>query len=370
MSYKNTMKLFVSNFALAWKQLVYLFCCAVLFALCSYTLITPVINVLREAGLGVEIRDFFTTLYNKPENVSLQLSQLLNLIGESIIGNMSKIYLNLIAATFFCLIVPYILIQISIFNMSSILHQKFTMNMEVSYIRNGVSKLGSSFKFAMTNLLLNLPIVAVIGILVYIYILFSTSLLRSIIGLVVLSTAILIIESIKITFTTHYTGLAVAEDISPLKAFTKSIPVVLKKFWKIMGQSIVVMLTAILINGVIAIFTFFAGIIFTIPATLMLICIYKIVIYLNISENRYYLSDSVIYNPLKYNVKKDDYVATFVSPEETKEITTTKMKNKYSKKALNAKPKKEKSAKKSKSTKNKKEKTKKTKKTKKLENKG
>ena len=368
MSYKNTMKLFVSNFALAWKQLVYLFCCAVLFALCTYTLITPVINVLREAGLGVEIRDFFTTIYNSPKNVSMQFSHLLNLIGASIIGNMSKIYLNLIAATVFCIIMPYILIQMSIFNMSSILHQKFTMNMEVSYVRNGVSKLGTSFRFALTNFLLNLPVVAVIGILVYIYILFSTTILRSIIGLVALSTAILIIESIKITFTTHYTGLVVSEDIRPLKAFTKSIPVVLKNFWKIMGQSIVVMLTVILINGVIAIFTFFAGIIFTIPATMMLVCIFKVVIYLNISENRYYLSDSVIYNPLKYNVKKDDYVATFVSPEETKEITTTKMKKKYTKKTLNAKPKKEKSAKKSKSTKNKKEK--KTKKSKNLEIKG
>ena len=170
------------------------------------------------------------------------------------------------------------------------------------------------------------------------------------------STAFLIIESIKIAFTTHYTGLVVAENQNPLKAFTKSIPVVLKNFWKIMGQSVVIMLTAILINGVIAIFTFFAGVLFTIPATMILICIYKVVIYLNISENRYYLSDSVIYNPLKYNVKKDDYVATFVSPEETKEITTTKMKKKYTKKTLNEKPKKEKSAKKPKSTKNKKSK--------------
>ena len=172
MSYKNTMKLFVSNFALAWKQLVYLFCCAVLFALCTYTLITPVINVLREAGLGVELREFFSSLYSSPENASLKLSGVLELIVASIIGNMSKIYLNLIAAIIFCIILPYILVQMSIFNMSSIIHQKLTMNMEVSYVRNGVSKLRDSFKFALTNFLLNLPIVAIIGVLVYLYILF------------------------------------------------------------------------------------------------------------------------------------------------------------------------------------------------------
>ena len=368
MSYKNTMKLFVSNFALAWKQLVYLFCCAVLFALCTYTLVTPIIDVLRAAGLGTQIRDFFSTIYSSPKSVSFQLSNVIELVFASIIGNMSKIYLNLIAAILLCIILPYILIQMSIFNMSSILHQKLTMNMEVNYIRNGISKLGESFRFALTNLLLSLPVIAITILLFYAYISFSTTILKSLIGLVVLSTFLIIIESIKIAFTTYYTGLVVADKQSPLKAFTKSIPVVLKNFWKLLGQSIVILLTVILINGVISIFTFFAGILFTIPATMMLICIFKIITYLNLSENRYYLSDSVIYNPLKYNVKKDDYVATFVSPEETKEITTTKMKNKYSKKALNAKPKKEKSAKKTKSTKNKN--LKENKKTKKLKVKG
>lgn len=340
MSYKNSMKLFVSNFALAWKQLVYLFCCACLFALCTYTLITPVINVLAEAGLGHQIEEFFSAIYSHPKDTSLQLSQLFKLVGESIMGNMSKIYLNLIGALLLCVILPYILIQMSMFNISSILYQKFTMNMDVSYIKNGVSKLGISAKFAFTNLLLNIPCVAVNIVLIYLYILFSTTLLKSIIGLIILSTFMILLESIKIVFTSHYTGKLVAENSNPFKTFTKSLGIELKNFWKILGQSITIVLTAILINGVIAIFTFFSGLIFTIPATMMLICIFKVVVFLNLNGNRYYLSDSVIYNPLRYVVKKDDYVATFVSPEETKEITTTKMKRKYSKKTLKDKTKK------------------------------
>lgn len=362
MSYKNTMKLFVSNFALAWKHLVYLFCCACLFILCTYTLVTPIINVLREAGLGAQIRGLFSTIYSHPKDLSLNLSQLFKLISESIVGNMSKIYLNLIGTVLFCLVLPYILIQMALFNMSSILYQKFTMNMEVSYVKNHVSKLSLSFKFALTNLLLNLPVIAVTVLLVWLYILFSTTLLKSIIGLVVLSICIILIDSIKIVFTSHYTGRLVAEEGNPLKTFTKSLGTELKNFWKLLGQSIVVLLTTILINGVISIFTFFAGALFTIPATMMLICIFKIVTYLNLNGNRYYLSDSVIYNPQKYVVKKDDYVATFVSPEETKEITTTKIKKRYAKKTLKEQSKKEKLD--SKKTKSKNKKT--EKKTKKL----
>jgi hypothetical protein len=277
---------------------------------------------------------------------------------------MSKIYLNFIGAFLFCIILPYLLIQMALFNMSSILYQKFTMNMEVGYAKNHISKLGLSFKFALTNLLLNLPVVAVTIMLIFLYILFSTTLLKSIIGLVVLSVCLIIIESIKIVFTSHYTGRLVAEEGNPLKTFTKSLGIELKNFWKLLGQSIVILLTTVLINGVISIFTFFAGAIFTIPATMMLICIFKIVTYLNLNGNRYYLSDSVIYNPLKYVVKKDDYVATFVSPEETKEITTTKIKKRYVKKSLKEQSKKQKLD--SKKTKSKTKSKKSEKKTKKL----
>ena len=119
-----------------------------------------------------------------------------------------------------------------------------------------------------------------------------------------------------------------------------------------MGYSVVINLTAILINGVISIFTFFAGLLFTIPAICVMFCIFKIIIFLNINGNRYYLSNSVIYNPQKYVVKKDDFVSTFVPPEDTREITTTKLKKKYKTKTLD---------KKSKTTKNKNSKTKKLK---------
>lgn len=115
-----------------------------------------------------------------------------------------------------------------------------------------------------------------------------------------------------------------------------------------MGYSVVILLTAILINGVIAIFTLFVGLLFAIPATCVMICIFKIVIFLNINGNRYYLSNSVIYNPQKYVVKKDDFVSTFVPPEDTREITTTKMKKKYKTKTLTKKPKKTTKTKKSK----------------------
>jgi hypothetical protein len=80
------------------------------------------------------------------------------------------------------------------------------------------------------------------------------------------------------------------------------------------------------------VFTFFSGLIVTIPATFVLIAIYNLVTYFNEKGVRYYLSNTIIYNPVKYTIKKDDYVSISV-PEATDEIqvTTTVMKKKYKK---------------------------------------
>lgn len=337
MSYKNTMKLFVSNFALAWKQLVYLLICAFLFVLCSYTLVSPVINVLREAGLFAEVKNLMNLFYNNPKDIAMTLSEVVKIIFSSILHNFSKIYVNLLFTLILCIILPYILLEASVYNLSSILYQKFTMNMEVGYCQNFLSNFWKAIKFGIVSLLFSLPFFAINILLIVAYILIANTMLKAIVGLIILSLLSLIVSSCKLTIFSHYTGNVVANDSEPFSAFIKSFPLAIKHFWRILGYSIAVILTSILINGVIGLFTFFAGLLFTIPATCVLMCIFKVVIYLNINGNRYYLSNSIIYNPQKYVVKKDDYVSTFVPPEDTKEITTTKMKRKFKSKTLTKK---------------------------------
>ena len=124
----------------------------------------------------------------------------------------------------------------------------------------------------------------------------------------------------------------VENNSDPFIAFGKGLTQVLKNFWKILSISIILILTIIFVNGFIALFTFFAGLIVTIPATFVLIATYNLVTYFNLNGTRYYLSSTIIFNPVKHIVKKDDFVSTFV-PEEVKEIqvTTTKIKKKYKK---------------------------------------
>ncbi len=307
MSYKNSVKLLTSNFALVWKQLLYLFIYAVLFAVFAYFTGSPIIRLLSSNGVFHEIKVLIETAYSTPSELAFNISKLFShILNVIFIENFSGIWLSFISLIILCFILPFILVQMSYYNISSILLQKLSMNMNVGYVQNGLRTWLQSLLYALCNILFNLPFLVLDILLISIYILTAKTILSSIIGLIILSLFYIILKSFKFTLFSCYTGYMVENNCSPFKALGKGIAVMWKKFWKILSTSIAVTLTIILINGFIILFTFFAGAIVTIPATFVFLAIYYMVIYFNTIGKRYYLNQNLIYNPIKYEVKQDE----------------------------------------------------------------
>lgn len=320
MSYKNTMKLFASNFMLVWKQLLYLFIVVLIFGACAYSVSIPFIDLLKSYGAGEKFISIFKTAYNSPSELFLYVSNCFKGVFGLISENFGNIYLSLIGLFFFGFIFPFVLIQMSIFNINSILYQKLTMNMEVSYFHNGIKTLKHSILYALTNILLNIPYFAIVVLLFVIYLQVATTILGSILGLVGLSALLIVLRSIKISIFTCYTGYMVEKNCSPFVAFGKSFVYLSKQFWKVLSTSIILHLTVIFVVSFIGVFTFLSGLIVLIPATFVLISTYNLVIYQNIKGERYYLGSNVIFNPVKYQVKTNDILNQTNIPEEVIEI--------------------------------------------------
>lgn len=341
MSYKNTMKLFASNFALVWKQLVYLACCLVLFLLCSYTIISPVVDLLKINSIGIELEVIFDSVYKSPNEIALRLSEIIKHIINVLLDNFSTLWPNIFGTLIFCLLLPYILVQMSIYNTTSILGQKLTMNMDVPYMQNALKTFKQSLKYAFANILFNLPFFVLTIVMLEIYLIISKTIISALIGLFALSTLLIILYSLKTSFFAYYTAYMVDNEAGPFVSFAKGVIKTIKNFWKILSISIVITLTILVVNGFVALFTFFSGLFVTIPASFILYSIYYLITYYGIKGERYYLSDTIIFNPVKHVIRKDDYVSVSV-PEVTKEIevTTTVMKKKYKKSKSNKKNKK------------------------------
>lgn len=329
MSYKNTVKLFASNFTLVWKQVLYCVICTLIFALLSYSTISPVLDLLKENNIFIELENLFEVVYGSPKQLALTLSDWSKHLIDVLFTNFTSIIWNLIGTAILGIFLPYIAIQMSFFNVSSIIHQKVTMNMDVPYVQNLISNLWISLRYALTKFLFTLPYIAIFIILIEIYLMIATTVWTSLIGLVIFAALLIFITSIQISLFTCQAGFMIEQKIGPFVAFGKSITTVMKRFWKIMSMSIAVVLTFIFVNSFIMVFTFFSGSVVIIPATYVFLAIYYIVVYLNARGERYYLGNNLIFNPTKYVVKQDEYVESIV-PEEIKEIevTTAVMKKK------------------------------------------
>ena len=354
MSYKNTMKLFASNFMLVWKQALYRLICFMLFILCSYTTITPIINLLRENNVIEEIKMVIDTVYKSPSAFALEFSDVLKHLINVVFSNFSNIWVAFFGFLLFGLLIPFILSQMSFYNISSILYQKLSMNMNVNYVQNGVQHLKASFKFALANIIIGIPFLAIIILLVEIYLLIANSIITAIVGLMILCALLILTVSIQVSLYTNYLGYMLQNDDHPFKSFGKGLISVLKNFWRILSQSVILILTIIFVNGFIALFTFFSGLIITIPATYVVLAIYYLVVFFNIKGERYYLANNIIFNPAKHIIKQDNFAGTDI-PEEIKEIepTTVKMKKKKEPKKTKDSKSKTKIKTKSKTTKNK-----------------
>lgn len=346
MSYKNTMKLMASNFMLVWKQLLYLLICFMIFILSTYSTLNPIIELLKENNIIEEFKSMIDSVYNTPSAFALELSSVLKHSINVIFSNFGSIWDNLVAFILLGVLVPYILVQMSFYNITSILYQKLSMNMNVNYIQNGVRLLKSSLVFAFSSIVIGLPFLFIIVLLFEIYLALAYSTITAIFGLILLAALLIVTISMQISFYTYFFGYMMEYDANPLVAFGKSLINVLRHFGKVLSQSVILTLTIIFVNGFIALFTFFSGLFVTIPATFVLLSIYYLVVYFNMKGERYYLSANMIFNPIKYRVKQDNFLAAEI-PEETKEteLTTVVMKKKKTSK---------KTSKKSKTNKNKK----------------
>ena len=338
MSYKNTMKLFASNFTLVWKQALYMIICFIIFILGIYSTSIPIINLLRENNIISELKMIIDTAYNSPGAFAFEFGTVLKHILNVIFSNFGNIWFSFLGLLVFGIIIPYILFQISSYNITSILYQKFTMNMNVPYIQNGLSTLRYSIIYAFVSIVLNIPYLFIIVLLLEIYVAMAYSTITAIIGLIILFALLILFTSIKISFHTYFMAYMVEANANAFKAYAKGLINVLKHFWKILSQSIIICFTIILINGFIALFTFFSGLFITIPATFVLLSIYYLVVYFNMKGERYYLSENMIFNPIKYQVKQDTFVATDI-PEQSKvtELTTVVMKKKRNSKKTKTK---------------------------------
>ena len=316
MSYKNTMKLFASNFTLVWKQVLYFLICLLIFTPITFACARPIIDIFRENDIFSQLGNTFSSFQAIGFSSAVTITELIKKSMDLIFSNFKDIFGNLMLVGLFGFVLPYIVLKISSYNLSSIFYKKLTMNMNVGYTQNLIQTLKYSIPYALMNLIYMLPLWTITILAVELYLLASDTILGIFIGLVCLSAFMIFINAVKHTIFSNYTAIYIEKECSVFIAFASSFSITIKNLWHILASSVVFHITVLVANSFVALFTFIAGLILMIPATFVLTAIFYEIIYLNKTGKRYYLGNNFIYNPVKYTVKIDEYADKMLNPEE------------------------------------------------------
>jgi len=103
--------------------------------------------------------------------------------------------------------------------------------------------------------------------------------------------------SLKLTLLSYIAPKMIEENMRIKHCLKEFFKTGSNAFWRTFSNSIIVVLTIVAGNAFFGIFTLFAGLTLTIPASMVLVSIFMVTNYYTLSGKKYYLSANLIVEP-------------------------------------------------------------------------
>lgn len=287
------MKLLTSNFNLVWKQLAYtLIRLAVIIGL-TMLVSTPILEVFSANGFTQSLTNLWESVYTNTASFFVVSQETIQLFIEIIVQNMSQLWFSITLFFLVTVVINAFLRNVGKYTLTFVAHNKFTSLNECGYSHSLVSNMAKICKYSLCRLVLDIPfaIIKVLFLIAYCYVL--NNLAWAIIGISLLIVLYTIIYALQITL---YSNLAIEQITtnknpfkSAFKAYSSS-----KDFFKIFSNAIIIVMTIIVINIILGVFTVGAGLLISVPASMVLTVFFELISNYTVTKQRYYLSPTII----------------------------------------------------------------------------
>lgn len=293
MIYKNSMKLITSNFSLVWKQLAYTLVRLAIIVGLTVLVSRPILDLLASY-------DYAQTLGNVWQSVYTNTASALPALRESIVSfcsiisqNLNQIWYSVLLFFFVTIIINAFLKHVGKYTLSYVAHNNFTSLNKCGYCHSLISNMGKICKYALCRLVLDLPFTALKVLYVIVYCYCLNNWILAIVGITLLIILFTITYALQISICNNFAVEQINTGKNPFKSVFRSYKSQ-KDFAKVFSNAIVIVLTIIVINLVIGVFSFAAGLLITMPASMVLVVIFELISHYTITKQRYYLSPTII----------------------------------------------------------------------------
>ncbi len=300
MLYKNTFKIFFSNGSLIWHTLLYLLISASIVFGAGTLILSPLYHTLSEVGWTTAISDSYMNFLNQ-----INLKQLLIDIGDNgrwfvqiIIDNMGKLLPYIILFVIVIIVVGSIVVRFYTMSASTCVNYYMNSNVKASFPNNIFTSFYRNFRYQLAYTVTVLPInIAIYSLIIYMLKLFESEGFLFIITPFILVLTFTILASLKMTLFGGWLPAIVSSNKGVFACMKKGFVVAKRRFGETFGNAFALYLTIIFVNFFGGVLTFGVGLIVTIPASCILVCVFQNVSYYMAIGQKYYVDNFNVIAP-------------------------------------------------------------------------
>ncbi len=297
MIFKNSLKLFVANFSVFWKLLLYKIVAIGVCALLLIPTYSAWVDALSSVHFGQLLTDFAAnTVFINAASFLKNLFYVFNAFTDSLSVLFSANAFALIySAVVVLFVLPFLFGLASVPAGENLYSYMASLNRS-SFMANFVSKLKTSALYSILRTLIWFPFKVIFAVGVY-YILYSATLEGIIIVFSPILMVVFIVGMLSL-MTTLFSGLmpaTVVFNILPTKAFKKSFKAVYRVFPRVLSSLLVIFFL-----GVMLLFMMTAySLIVLVPLTVVAVIMLEMVMFFESQGMRYYVDLDTIVAPRK-----------------------------------------------------------------------
>lgn len=312
MKFRNTIRLLLTNFSCVWKVLLYYVICVAVFVGVCWAMMAPIVEALKNANVFADLYEFFKGFFSGIEAgaVAKSLNDILSTAWDVIYSSFKFNYIFLIVWILF--VFPYAL-DLAQLAMGEILYGYMTSQVKYGFTGRFIKNIGKSCVYSLVRYFVMLPFNALsIGIIIGIIKIAALGGFFNILLALLVFAVLVMVTTLKHTFVSCWMPGIAVRDYNVFKALKQNFKLVFKKFFSIFSNYLTIIICAIALNIMFAVFTFTTSLVITLPLTALVFVIFQMVSYFTVTGMRFYVYPDMFITPQRFEeqdkIKKLKYL--------------------------------------------------------------
>lgn len=288
-----------TKFKLVWVLLLYTVIIGVLVISLGIPFAVPVVRVFRHAGVGALVSDFCKSV-TAGESLDMWFDKLYAIVlamKHSLLDNKWAAFSGGLLIALVVIFAFRFFFGLYEIPLADVLEGAMSSNARIGFTGRFVARLGKSCKFVLVKMLYTVVFDFLIGFVVYwLFVLFDVPVLK-IFAPFLIMVVYLVLLSFRYTLISMWAPAVVLRDGNIFRMFGFSVQRSVRHMGSIFSTFLVAWTLILTVNMLVGLFTFGAGLVLTVPVSLLFINLLNMTVYYGKTGKRYYTDATTVVTP-------------------------------------------------------------------------